>query len=218
MRFKAGEDIEKIFNSLRPKYPIRKYISIFNKKILFKEEYLHLNEDGYIEHEFKELSIEEICKVTGINKKDIDEIVNKTNYNVEGAVAYFYNGNRVFRKGKHNSVSFTKEELIKMKSLIHSHPSGTSFSTKDVANLLIFNLDYIVAFNKKYFYILRNSSNSIAILDKIQKKVNETDLRLQRMVERGIINKSQKNFSLMHYVWKEIFKKGEYEFYKIKKS
>ncbi len=30
-RFKKGEDIEKIFNILRPKYPIRKYVDVFGK-------------------------------------------------------------------------------------------------------------------------------------------------------------------------------------------
>ena len=30
-RFKAGEDIEEIFNVLRPKYPIKKYVDLFNR-------------------------------------------------------------------------------------------------------------------------------------------------------------------------------------------
>ena len=30
-RFKRGEDIEKIFNVLRPKYPIKKYVDLFNR-------------------------------------------------------------------------------------------------------------------------------------------------------------------------------------------
>jgi len=30
-RFKAGEDIEKIFNTIRPKYPIRKYVDVFSE-------------------------------------------------------------------------------------------------------------------------------------------------------------------------------------------
>ena len=33
-RFKKGEDIEKIFNILRPKYPIRKYVDVFGKMSL----------------------------------------------------------------------------------------------------------------------------------------------------------------------------------------
>jgi len=32
MRFKAGEDIEKIFNSIRPKYPIKRYVDILEGK------------------------------------------------------------------------------------------------------------------------------------------------------------------------------------------
>jgi len=33
MEFKKGEDIETLFNRIRPKYPIRKYVDIFDKKL-----------------------------------------------------------------------------------------------------------------------------------------------------------------------------------------
>jgi len=38
-RFEEGEDIEKIFNTIRPKYPIRKYVEVF-ENIFYQSRFL----------------------------------------------------------------------------------------------------------------------------------------------------------------------------------
>ena len=98
----------------------------------FKEYYLRFDKNGYFDEQFDELKISEICKKISIDKKDLDEIIQKTNFEVEGAIDYLKDKTRIFVKGEKNKVDFTKSELIMMEKNIHSHLKGTSFSIEDI--------------------------------------------------------------------------------------
>ncbi len=65
--FEGGEDIEKIFNRLRPKYPIKKYVDIFEKKlyneVMRKYERAILNRFENFDVSSKEKAVESFKKI-----------------------------------------------------------------------------------------------------------------------------------------------------------
>ncbi|WP_456471207.1 hypothetical protein [Caminibacter sp.] len=63
MRFKNGEDIEKIFNAIRPKYPIRRYVDVFGYNSAKKED----KEDMDFKIKLAKLNDKIINKVNKIN-------------------------------------------------------------------------------------------------------------------------------------------------------
>ena len=213
--FQNGADIEEIFNRIRPKYPIRRYIDIIPKN--FKENYLELNKSGYFDEKFQELDIKDICKKVGIDKKDIDEIIEKTNFKVEGAV-YYRNGARFFIKGKKSEVEIPFIKNIE--KFIHSHPQGTSFSAIDVELAIENKIPHIVAFNDEYFYSLKIENFSQEMYSIMQNEADFVYNILDKKRERGEILNSQLKFSIHHKIWKKVSKeiKGfKYEYYKIKR-
>ena len=184
----------------------------------FKENYLKYSKVGYFDDKFEELEMDKICQKIGIDKRDLDEIIKKTKFEVEGAVAYLKNGKRIFKKGEHNKVAFTKNELIMMEKNIHSHPSGISFSFRDIELMFLFQIRHLVVFNGEYLYSLKLDGFDIRYLQKIKTSIDDIEERLQKLVQRGIITKSQKDFSINHKLWKEVFSKDSYEYFKIKKN
>jgi len=215
-------DIEKIFNAIRPNYPIRKYVDVFGKiSKNFKEDILKLNKLGYFDEDFEEISIDDICKKVGVDKKDIDEIIEKTKFEVEGAV-YYRNGERFFVRGKEDKVGIKASELYLISNFIHSHPKGTSFSMKDIELIIENEIPHITAFNDEYFYSLKiEDFNKLKNIEKIIQ--NEADLvynMLYKKFERGEISYSQLLFAINHKIWKNVSKKLKefmYEYYRIKK-
>lgn len=79
-------------------------------------------------------------KAVGISK-DIEKIRNSE---VEISKIYNYHGDGIFEKtGSIKGIDYTKEEVDKIKNsrlLIHNHPSGISFSPKDVYFVIINNI------------------------------------------------------------------------------
>jgi hypothetical protein len=219
-RFKGGEDIESIFNTVRPKYPIRKYVDVFGKMSKsFKEDFLNLNKVGYFDEEFEKLSLKKICKKVDIDIKDIEEIAKKTNFEVEGAVYYRSDGKRVFVSGEKNKIEIPFARNIN--KLIHSHPKGTSFSVEDVISMLDNKIFHIVAFSDEYFYSLKVTNFNFDFDERFFKTFNKYDKILSDKVQRGEITQSQKDFAINHKVWKTMFKeiKGvKYDYYRIRKK
>ena len=219
-RFKGGEDIESIFNIVRPKYPIRKYVDVFGKMSKsFKEDFLNLNKVGYFDEEFEKLSLKKICKKVDIDIKDIEEIAKKTNFEVEGAVYYRSDGKRVFVSGEKNKIEIPFARNIN--KLIHSHPKGTSFSVEDVISMLDNKIFHIVAFSDEYFYSLKVTNFNFDFDERFFKTFNKYDKILSDKVQRGEITQSQKDFAINHKVWKTMFKeiKGvKYDYYRIRKK
>ena len=218
-RFEEGEDIEKIFNAIRPKYTIRKYVDVFsNISEKFKEDYLNLNKIGYFDEKFEELKIDEICERVGIDKKDIDEIIKKTNFEVEGAIYYKKNGDRVFVKGGKNYIDVPFANFID--KFIHSHPTGTSFSAEDVIMAIENKIIHIIAFNDEYFYSLKFKDFNVDFDEEFIKSFEKYDKILTDKVIRGEITQTQKDFSINHKVWKDLFYKikgVKYDYYRIRK-
>ena len=173
---------------------------------------------GYFDEIFEELTINEICKRIEIDKKDLDEIIEKTKFEIEGAVAYLENGKRIFRKGEIDKVAFSKNELIMMNKNIHLHPSGVSFSFRDIELIFLFQIEHLVVFNDEYLYSLKLNNFDTLFLEKIKYSIDNIEERLQKLLQRGIITNSQKNFVINHKLWKEIFSKESYEYFKIKKN
>jgi len=84
MEFKKGEDIETLFNRIRPKYPIRRYVDIFNGKLYnknmekiekrFLEKVSEFDENNPIES-FKKLWVNEKVYKVHIKKRVKQEVI-----------------------------------------------------------------------------------------------------------------------------------------------
>jgi len=215
-RFKRGKHPEEIFNEIRPKYPIRKYVDIISRK--FKENYLQHSKTGYFDEEFEELSIDEICKRIDIDKKDVDEIIKKTKFEVEGAVYYKNNGDRVFVRGGKDYVEVPFGSYIE--KFIHSHPKGTSFSAEDILMAINNKTNHIIAFNDEYFYSLKLDRFDFDFDKMFLSALSKYDKILQDKVQRSEIITEQKDFVINHKVWKDIFEKIEgvkYDYFRVRR-
>ena len=179
------------------------------------------NKTGYFDEAFEALSLQEICRKVGVRKEDVDEIVAKTRFEVEGAVYYLDDGRRIVRLGEKRRVGVFLRELEKMRKMIHSHPSGASFSPKDVELALGYGIGHIVAFSDEYLYSLKIDKGTIVDDGLIKYEANEVYNRLERMATRGEISKSQLLFAANHKIWKAIAEKVKgfrYEYYRIKRK
>jgi len=180
---------------------------------------LKYNRIGYFDEEFEELSVDEICKRIYVDRKDVDEIVKKTKFEVEGAVAYL-GSKRVFRIGKESEVGFTVAELIMMNKNIHSHSKSKSFSTDDVVIAIKHKIKHIVAFNDEYFYSLKFDRFDFDFDKMFLSAFNKYDKILQDKVQRGEIVADQKDFVINHKIWKDIFEKIEgarYDYFRVRR-
>lgn len=182
-------------------------------------EYILKLKSGYFDEKFEELELNEICKRVGIDKKDIDEIVKKTKFKIEGAV-YYKDKARFFVKGEKDKIGIKVFELSLISKFIHSHPKGTSFSIKDIELMLENKISQIVAFNDEYFYSLKIEDFEIEFADEFVKIYNLYDKILTDKVQRGKITESQKKFSINHKIWKKLFNKqgAKYEYFRIRKK
>ncbi len=224
-KFYDGESVESIFNMSRPKYPIRKYSDVFrynSEMKTLKSDYLSYNKSGYYDSiGLTEGEKSEILSHLGVNHGDINDIVKKTAYKVEGAVIY-KNAKRYEIIGKFKDRVEVPVELLHNAHVIHSHPLGESFSVEDILEVVKNKSKSIVAFNDEYIYKMTNNIQleNEKFRDMVVSAIDKTDAVLQEKVKRGIITKSQKDFAINHKVWQEVSRKVkgfDYEAFKFKK-
>ena len=224
-QFKTGTPLEKVFNSVRPQYPIRKYSEVFGynggMKTL-KSDYLNYNKSGYYDSiGLKEDKKSSVLNHLGVKQSDIDDIVKKTAYKVEGAVVY-KNSKRYEIIGEFKDSVEVPVKLLHSAHIIHSHPLGESFSVEDILEVKQNKSKSIVAFNDSYIYKMTNNIQleDEKFRDVVVSAIDETDALLQEKVKRGIITKSQKDFAINHKVWQKVSSKVkgfDYEAFKFKK-
>jgi len=179
---------------------------------------LNLNRIGYFDEQFEELEIIEICRRVDVDKEDIDEIIQKTNFEVEGAVYYKNNGDRFFVRG---AKDYVKVPLgLRIEKFIHTHPKSTSFSAKDIELAIENKIKHIVAFNDEYFYSLKFNGFNFNFDKMFLSAFDKYDKILQDKVQRGEIIVEQKDFVINHKIWKEIFKNSggvEYDYFRVRR-
>ncbi len=214
-----------LFNRVRPQYPITSYADVFGYNFgmkILKSNYLNYNKIGYYDFsEPKEDKKSSILNNLGIKNSDLNTIINKTAYIVEGAIIYS-SGKRYEIIGEAKDRVEVSVELLKDAHIIHSHPLGESFSVEDILEVAQNQAKSIVAFNDIYIYKMTNNIQLKyeKFRDFVILTIDETEAMLQEKVKRGIITKSQKNFAINHKVWQAVSKKikgFDYEAFKIKK-
>ncbi len=179
---------------------------------------MNFNKIDYFDEDFKELKVSEICQKIKIDKKDLDEIIEKTKFKVEGAVYYKNNGERVFIRGKKNYIDVPFGKYIE--KFIHSHPRGTSFSAEDIELSIENKISQIVAFNDKYLYSLKFKDFNFDFDKEFVKSFEKYDKIFTDKVARGEITQSQKDFAINHKMWKDLFSrvKGvQYDYFRIRR-
>ena len=111
-----------------------------------------------------------------------ERILSGNNY--ETAILYDNDGNIILKKkGEKSRVSFTKQEINKMKGgiLTHNHPNGSTFSPSDINMLRYGDLAEIRACTNQGTYILRRADiwdERISSLAEIEKDYREIELNL----------------------------------------
>jgi hypothetical protein len=155
MRFKAGEDIEKIFNSLRPKYPIRKYIDVFGYD--FKIEHYKKDLVKFID-EIKTKNIKRNEVIIGeFERKVIEFLQNKgieNNQEIFLSVRRYFHILRDFKKAKNKAIP---ENIIKNFPIYLANPLRIYFDNHKKHKNLIFIFEH----KKKLYKIIVNPSGEI---------------------------------------------------------
>lgn len=188
--------------------------------INLKSNYLNSNKIGYFDNiGLQTYTLDKICQNVGIKKDDITEIIEKTHYLVEGAIVY-NSGNRIFINGSSIDRVELKKELIRDSLIIHSHPSGSSFSAEDIFETITFGGGKLIAFNDEHLYVFKNSVKDDVAFMKIVKSTSlDIENQLINRVNSGTITKSQMLFAINHKIWLSLSEKIEefdYVAYKIK--
>ncbi|MGN1195115.1 MAG: phage minor capsid protein [Acutalibacteraceae bacterium] len=114
-----------------------------------------------------------------------ERIISGNNY--EKAILYDKDGNNILeKKGDASHVSFTKQDIKKMRGgiLTHNHPNDSTFSPNDINMLKYGDLSEIRACTSRGTYILRRSDiwdEEISSIDKIKKEYSriENDIGLK---------------------------------------
>ncbi len=177
---------------------------------------------GYFKNKPKKLRLDTICKRLDIKKEDIDEIITKTKFQVEGAVVYS-GGKRHLFVGESKEMIKIPSCLLKNAQIIHSHPRGESFSVEDILEVILSEVESIVAFNDEYVYKMTNQTqiDYNDIKKEIVVAIDDVEDRLLMLVKNGTITQSQMGFAMNHMVWQSVSKKVKgfkYEAYAIKRK
>ena len=155
IRFKNGEDIESIFNSLRPKYPIMRYVDLFGYD--FKIEYYKKDLVKFID-EIKIKNIKRNEVVIGeFERKVIEFLQNKgieNNQEIFLSVRRYFHILRDFKKAKNKAIP---ENIIKNFPIYLANPLRIYFDNHKKHKNLIFVFEY----KKKLYKIVVNPSGEI---------------------------------------------------------
>jgi len=220
--FHNGEDITKLFNRIRPDYPLGYYRDVFGYNggmRIFKSNYLKYKKDGYFDtNGLKTIKYGDVSEKTIVNISDIESISKNTLYKREAAIVH-QNGNSLYIDGIDKNRVEIPTRLIRGSDIIHSHPNGTSLSAEDIIETITFGGKSVSAFNDRYLYIFKNNivddSEFIGIFNK---QLSKVEAILIKKVNNGTITRSQMDFSINHKVWIEIsnqLKGFYYEAYEI---
>jgi len=190
MRFKAGEDIEKIFNSLRPKYPIRKYVELFGK-MSEKIEGTSLDIKLMLDEIKNKKKLTKNKVIVGKLSKDVIKFLEDKNIPIYTKEIYINHkglSHLTRNTKKKRGAGLNEEDILRIPEIIAS-PSAVFFEKSKQK----FNLLYCDDKNKKCIKLVINT--------KFQKKKEKLTL----ITTAGYINSSDmKNpdFELIFGDWK----------------
>jgi hypothetical protein len=188
---------------------------------------------------------------TILNKTTIEasypEITNKVinveneirkNTEFETAVAFDKDGNVVIdKRGQSRSVSFTDDEILKMKDAImtHNHPLGwkyeentlgrigNSFSLNDIDMAIKADMSEIRAVTPTYTFVMKRPANGWPKLNQAIRKMNEIEQKIKHDFNNLIRNSSERSTAVnramaLHYhkLWKDFSKQYGIEYTKKK--
>lgn len=115
-----------------------------------------------------------------------ESIISGNNY--ETAILYNSQGERIFvKKGKKDSVIFTRKEILQMKNCIltHNHPNGIVFSPEDINMLRKGKLSEIRACKSRGTYVLRSASKWDGSISNFQ-EIDDEYWKIMNEVEKNI--------------------------------
>lgn len=147
--------------------------------------------------------------VTHIKFKDysnaINKIISDTKNNIEAA-AIFRNKEMIYYTvSEYVSKVSVPTSLLDGSTILHNHPSGTSFSSDDIFEGIIGNAKKIIVFHPDT-YIYEASLNKIDIEDfrlKYAIIANNVDIYLADAVSKGM-DATNASFERFHYIWSEL--------------
>ncbi len=158
--------------------------------------------------------------------KTIEQAIQKTRYDSMENLYVFKNGKQKRRfKGDINSVSLSNQYAFELKdsTLVHNHPSGSSFSIQDIQIVIQFNVKEIYLVTSKYLYYVRRplSGWKINFNDKaIEDQLNAFQGLALQLIENEIVKNQisvyEKDIEFFHYLWIIFFNVYEIDYQKRK--
>ncbi len=159
------------------------------------------------------------------NANTIQKAIQKIrNDNLENLYV-FKKGEQLRRfKGSTNKISIQNNYLFEFENntLVHNHPSGSSFSTEDVQTIIKFNVKEAFVVTKDYlFHLSRPGSNWPIKFDepitseRLTAAVHIAEETLNRLVSKNDLSRIEKDKEFFHYIWEIFFQFYEIKYHKI---
>lgn len=174
------------------------------------------------------------------NRKLYNKIANteediRLNKKYETGVVYDSKGNVLIdKRGAAYSVSFTKEELIKMKDgiMTHNHPRGwgypekslgrigNSFSPEDIYLAVNWDLAEMRAVTPNYTFVMKRPELGWGDYKNVMKIIDRENKKLQRefqdRINKNTLTLEQASATHFHILWKRVSKHLDWKYSKAK--
>lgn len=151
----------------------------------------------------------------------IEKAIQKIRFDDVENLYFFKNGKQKRRfRGTFNRVSIENKYLFEIKdaSLVHNHPSGSSYSIEDIQSIVIYDAHELYLVTNDYlFHVIKPSDGwSIDFNDTLTSERLEVASFLAKDLIDKLISKNElalfeKDKEFLHYIWKIFF-----NFYEIK--
>ncbi|MEX2513514.1 MAG: hypothetical protein WD398_11455 [Cyclobacteriaceae bacterium] len=156
--------------------------------------------------------------------KSIRQAIQKIRFEKEEYLYVFKNGKQFRRyRGEKSYVNIPLEYLFELKdtSLVHNHPSDTTFSLDDVQSAVKYNVRELLVVTKQYVYSIKRPENGWGI--NFDDKSRQQDLDSCEKIAREMVEKYAARFQIkneevevffLHFVWVFFFNMFNIEYAK----
>lgn len=149
------------------------------------------------------------------NATTIELAIQKIRFDSIENLYLFKNGKQIRRfRGDTNRVTLSNKYLFELNdsTLVHNHPSGSSFSIQDIQIVIECNAKEIYLCTHNYLYHLIRPENGWNInfsSDLIENQINSLQVLALQLIENEIVKNQmsifEKDSEIFHYIWTLFF-------------
>jgi len=156
--------------------------------------------------------------------KTIEQAIQKIRFDKVENIYIFKNGKQIRRfKGDSNKVSIDENHLFELEnsSIIHNHPSGSSFSIEDVKAITKFKAKELILVTHNHIYTLKRpplgwniNFDNENIINNINTYYNLASDEMDKMISKNEISPLERDKEIFHYIWSLFFQQYEIDYKK----